>query len=248
MIRDKLKLVMKTKGVSNKFSIIKYFLTKKMDACAINISERNSIFVREGKPNDMFMALESDKEFFQYVKESKFKRIIDVGANIGKYSLLFSENKDSKVVSFEPIHENFVALLNNVGQNKAFNINPILLGCYDENKEVEINLCEENSGAHSIHFDRGYKKDKINVVTLDSFLEDRDFNPDFIKIDVEGVELNVLKGAIETIKKDKPVIFLEIFNEKEEIFNLLEGLGYTIQDKGGSNYLAKPKDLNTRDT
>ena len=90
-ISQKLNLISKTKGLSNKFKIIKYFLIRKMSPCKINISKTKYIFIRKNKPNDLYMAMESDKNFFKFVKEQNFKRIIDIGANIGKYSLIFSE-------------------------------------------------------------------------------------------------------------------------------------------------------------
>ena len=239
---DKLKLINKGVTFKDKLNILNYFLTRKMNKCFFRIS-KNSIFkVREGKPNDLFMGMEYDKEFFKYVKEKGFKRIIDIGANIGKYSLLFSENKGSQVIAFEPVKKNFIALLENIKINSSNNINPVNLACYNYNGKIEINLCKENEGGHSIvNKNNDYKKEKIKIKRLDDFLKEKDFIPDLIKIDVEGVELEVLRGSINIIRKYKPTIYLEISRKKEEIFKLLNSEGYKLKEFFGGNFLAEIK-------
>lgn len=60
----------------------------------------------------------------------------------------------------------------------------------------------------------------------------------FIKIDVEGMEIEVLKGAYETIQKSKPYIMVESFGEKIETVNgILSNIGYSYIELPGENYL-----------
>jgi len=233
-----LKLISQANSFKDKIEVMKYFLTKDVGKCEINISKERKIFVRKDSSCDLMIALDSNDKIFNYVKEMGFKRIVDVGANIGKYSLLFSENRGAEVISFEPIKSNYKALLRNIEKNHIKNIKGFNFGCYDYNIKIEANLDKYNDGAHSIFYNVGLKKELIEVKKLDDIIKD-DFKPNFIKIDVEGVELNVLKGAINIIRKHKPVIFIEISRQKEKIIDFLMKERYSVQHFDGNNYLAE---------
>jgi FkbM family methyltransferase len=79
------------------------------------------------------------------------------------------------------------------------------------------------------------EKYKIIVHKLDSVVSKHNLKVDFIKCDVEGAEINVLRGGLETIKKDKPILFLEILRkwtkkfdyESNDIIEILQSLGYS---------------------
>ncbi|HBH26771.1 MAG TPA: hypothetical protein DDX54_05165 [Rhodospirillaceae bacterium] len=181
-------------------------------------------------------------KFGQYIKERSC--IIDVGANIGNHSIYWAIHKKAKrIYAFEPIKENFSLLEKNIKLNNLSGIVSCFncgLGRSKGKAETDyFNPC--NRGATSlIESDKG----DIDLASLDIIL--KDIKPDcvnFIKIDVEGFEENVLIGAQETIQKFFPVLWIETFaNNRERVFRLLDQMGYTIERKSGkNNYLFLPR-------
>jgi FkbM family methyltransferase len=146
----------------------------------------------------------------------KFKNVVDVGANIGNHSAFFSKVMGARVTSFEPIKDNFRHLVkNNTGDN--YNV-----GLGDSEKEMGYTDNNLNMGSCTLTDGFG-----IKIKTLDSY----NLAPDLIKIDVEGMEDEVVAGGIETIKKYKPVLVIE-HNDMQKLYNtarLLVPLGYRIR-------------------
>lgn len=70
----------------------------------------------------------------------------------------------------------------------------------------------------------------VEMVRLDDFIKNHSIKPELIKIDVEGFELNVLKGMIHTIHRDFPKIMVEVQADEAELLNLLRDAGYTLFD------------------
>ena len=149
-----------------------------------------------------------------FIKEDT--TIIDVGANIGIYSLYFSKKHPScQVHSYEPVSFVFKSFKKSMEINSLTNLHPYLMGVGSDCAETEIYAATEasyNKGLSSImkNFDLNetYVKEKINVITLDSHIKKYN-RVSFIKIDVQGLEKNVLDGASKIIKRDKPVIIFE---------------------------------------
>jgi FkbM family methyltransferase len=131
-------------------------------------------------------------------------KVVDVGANIGYYLLMFERGvgPSGKVVCIEPSPENLPELKRNIETNHLSNVTlcEVALGSSDGIIGLDAGT---NSGVvpweDSIY--------KIPMKRLDSLLQEK---VELIKIDVEGYEGEVLKGALETIKKHRPVIFLEL--------------------------------------
>ena len=142
--------------------------------------------------------------------------IIDVGANLGIYSLYFSKKHTScQVYSYEPVSSVFKSFKKSVDINNLTNLHPYLLAVGSDCCETEIYAATEatyNKGLSSImnNFDLNetYIKEKTNIITLDSHIKKYN-RVSLIKIDVQGLEKNVLDGAIEIIKRDSPVIIFE---------------------------------------
>ena len=166
--------------------------------------------------------------------------MLDIGANIGNHSLYFAiERHAKKIYAFEPIAETFNILKKNIEINKLENvITPLNIALSDCNTNADIK-------AFNIRFMGAAQIDEnikgsIEVRTVDSL--EIEENIDFIKIDVEGHELKVLEGAIKTIEKHRPVIFIELLNNEIEIVtNMLEEYGYVLYKgyplTGEDNYL-----------
>lgn len=135
------------------------------------------------------------------------KIIFDGGANVGDYSLLAAKNcPDAKVFSFEPVKSTFDLLVKNISEEK--NIFPINFGLYSENAKKEIQIYDSHT--HSSLYElkgvnySAQKTELIELVTGDSFLQKNNINKiDFLKLDVEGAELDALRGFENSLKEKK---------------------------------------------
>lgn len=149
--------------------------------------------------------------------------IFDIGANIGWYSLNIAKTiKNGKVLAFEPIPKTFTYLKRNVELNHINNIEIFNFGFSSEEKDTEFHYYTEGSGNASLaNLSEAENIQKIicSVKKLDDFVFENSYSVDFIKCDVEGAELLVFKGGIETIKRDKPIIFTEMLRKWSSKFN-----------------------------
>jgi FkbM family methyltransferase len=165
--------------------------------------------------------------------------ILDIGANIGWNSLMFSDY--GPVHSFEPIFHEVVS--KNISQNVLKNL--VILHPYGLSSEktktdmflpnIEYGKC--NYGGSTLH----PHNHQSNAISVDLKKLDDVYTgiPSVIKIDVEGHELDVLKGGMNVIERHKPSIYIEIFDfENSEITKLLHELGYSkIYQRPEHNYL-----------
>ena len=158
------------------------------------------------------------------------KNVYDVGANIGIFSIFFSSAVGVKghVISFEPNPVCYQELINNLKANNFSDTKTYQFALGKENYKDKLIYTPSHTGTGSINhkisqqilnMSEPAKSIEIEVFSLDYLIENRQFPiPDFIKIDVEGFEYDVLMGMLKTIKNIKPKLFIEIH-------------GATIQDK-----------------
>ncbi|HPQ08427.1 MAG TPA: FkbM family methyltransferase [Bacteroidia bacterium] len=149
------------------------------------------------------------------VKEGQI--VMDIGANIGSTSLFIAQKIGStgKVFSFEPDKYNFIQLSKNISLNKFKNIEIFNYGLGNIKGEFKLYISTtDNRGGNRIIADTNYNNKEysiIHVERLDDFVEKNNISKiDLIKIDVEGYEYNVLIGAEKVIRKNKPVLFIEL--------------------------------------
>ena len=148
--------------------------------------------------------------------------IVDVGANIGYYTVLFADKvgKSGKVIAIEPDPINFEILQKNIKENKLFNVVAVQAAVGKENKKMEIFKSKTNFGDHRLWqnpskspFDEretSRKPVQIFCRRLDDLLKDLGYDKiDLIKVDTQGWEPEVFAGAKTTIEKDLPIIFFE---------------------------------------
>jgi FkbM family methyltransferase len=143
--------------------------------------------------------------------------IVDVGANFGHYAMVASKftGPDGLVVAFEPHRATFALLQENCALQACQNIKPVQAGVAAENGELALTGDTANPGGHSFVAANVYghgDTEHVPVHALDSYLTDH--HPgrklDVIKIDVQGLEGQVIRGAAETIERDRPILFIEI--------------------------------------
>lgn len=179
--------------------------------------------IRKGYIWDEYLRLQIDK-----IADSNLYAI-DIGANIGYHSIYMSK-KFKKVYSFEPQKEIFHILNLNIKKNNITNIIAYNNAVGEQNKEIKLS-CNNNFIHNSIKKIDENGCEITNMIKLDDIKELN--NIGYIKIDVEGYEYNVLRGAINLINKNRPVIIFEehndikIFNTPKSI-KLLEELNYTV--------------------
>lgn len=168
----------------------------------------------------------------------KDKAVLDIGANLGNHTVYFSKICGVKsVYAFEPNAVAFNMLNKNIEINdlvetvKAFNI-----GVGHKRSKGEITFFDsQNIGRTQI----AEKEDgQIEILPIDDF----DFGTKIglIKIDVEGMEVDVIRGAVNTIQKDKPYIMLESWNTTENIKcirDILQPIGYCEKQISETDYL-----------
>jgi FkbM family methyltransferase len=140
--------------------------------------------------------------------------VLDVGANVGCTSLLFSQIA-RQVFSFEPSPTTFRFLRENLERADAANVVAANVGLGKSEGSFELTFSPDNrSGgfvSNQISASSGHQVEQIRIVAGDAYLRAADIERvDFIKIDVEGFERNVIEGLAQTIERCKPVVVLEL--------------------------------------
>ncbi len=142
--------------------------------------------------------------------------VIDIGANIGRYTIISSKRVGTKgkVVAIEAHPGNFEILNRNIKLNQLTNIIPLNYAAYSKETKIKLYVPDEESGYtiyHTLMERTGKKFVEVNANTLDYLLqlnEIRQEEVNWIKIDVEGAELEVLKGATNVLSKSKDIALL----------------------------------------
>jgi FkbM family methyltransferase len=171
------------------------------------------------------------------------ERLLDIGALHGGFSLAFAlqaSNRKALAVDASPIA--FARLLYNIKKNDLSNITPI--ECAISEKVGNLAMHYEWEHAVAAGTNSGNSMIDVPMTTGDNLCQYVDFQPDVIKIDVEGHEIKVLKGLKETIKKHSPLIFLEVhpkrIEEEGDSISFLEHyfdeIGYSAQLVSGDRF------------
>lgn len=144
--------------------------------------------------------------------------VFDIGANIGYYTLIAAHKAtNGSVHSFEPVPVNFQALEKNISLNKLTNVIANACGISNvQSLEKYYVSSIDNSGMSGMKPAANFsgQVETIKTITLDDYSREHDLKRlDFIKIDIEGNELNALLGMNQVLEKFKPVIFIELVQE-----------------------------------
>jgi len=179
-------------------------------------------------------------KFYLNSRPSHNNTFIDVGAHIGTTSLPYSRLY-KHVLAFEPNTQSYDLFIKNIKENSVTNITPYNKGVFNKTMNCKVVRHGENSGCYYIQECDKNETDAIEVIRLD------DMNimgqVDFLKIDTEGSELHVLEGAVELIKKYRPLIQVETNNCSSKyfgynqiaIYEFMESHKYNILHNDGHN-------------
>ena len=180
--------------------------------------------------------------FSHFIK--KRDTVIDCGANIGYYTNFFRAivGRYGHVHAFEPVPSTFNSLKRNIleySKIKNYTIN--MTGLYKDESRMNIYIPDSISGHASLNkHNKTWEANKIenieiNLISLDTYVEKKQIEKvNFIKIDIEGTEIDALNGSKLTIQKYKPRLHLEVNSELiknskhsvEELYELLTELDY----------------------
>ena len=183
--------------------------------------------------------------------------ILDIGANIGWYSLVLKKSipKDVTIYAFEPEPFNYQLLKNNIEVNQVEGINAVNKAVAEHNGTSTLFLYhKKNSGRHSLLDVNPQTNRSIGVetVNLESFLKSKNVNFNnvrLIKIDIEGYELFAFRGAIELLNT-VPYIFLEFSpalirqagEDPLKFVQWLSNFGFNFYKVNGSSFSASTID------
>lgn len=200
-----------------------YFRTHPQDTCISDCLRTGILF---------------EKFIVSYVRQfiDPTKNILDIGANIGVHSVVYSNYLTTgQVYAFEPQKVVYDILVQNIDINNCSNVTTFNIGLSDTNSTLFMNAYydeKQNQGAFSICSETDHTKgihieckkaDDLNLQNIG-----------YVKIDVEGHELHTLKGMKNILIQNKPAILIEVHETsptKAEVFSLLEELGYSQYHK-----------------
>jgi len=170
--------------------------------------------------------------------------VIEAGANMGSETLLLSGLVgDGHVYAFEPNPYTFDRLKINVSINELRNVSIYEWALGEKNGEISFNIfpktfCNPGMSSKYIQMDNTRKIDVIQK-TIDSFVQENNVKKvDFIKMDIQGGEMDAILGANDTIAKFMPTIFAEAsthFSQLNELYDKIKGYGYDIYLIGGND-------------
>jgi FkbM family methyltransferase len=167
--------------------------------------------------------------------------VLDIGANIGYYTVIFAKlvGQNGKVFAFEPEPTNFSLLQKNVSINGCSNVTVEQKAVSNRNERKKLYLNKENAGMHTIYKSQYADLDPVEIetISLDTYFNNYTGKIDFIKMDIEGSEYTALEGMKTILQRQNSIKLLVAFfpsaireygYEPEQYFDLLRSYGFRI--------------------
>jgi FkbM family methyltransferase len=175
-------------------------------------------YCRMNKDDFKIMTIHED-DIIEHFTPKQGDIVVDIGAHMGKYTIISSKRvgTNGKVVAIEAHPGNFEMLNRNIKLNQLTNVIPLNYAVYSKETKIKLYLPEEESGYtiyNTIMSNRAGTEDKfveVNANTVDYLLklnQIREEQVNWIKVDVEGAEFEVLKGATNVLSKSKDIALL----------------------------------------
>lgn len=150
------------------------------------------------------------------------KDIIDAGGYVGDTALLFSSYTDKSIHVFEASPSNMDIIRETIRLNQLENIVPVSKALGEKSGTATFSLGERNS-CNSLVERPGYNYPdhiEVPVITLDDYVRENNLEVGLIKVDIEGGEQLLLKGAVETIRTQHPILLISIYHSANDFFEI----------------------------
>ena len=150
------------------------------------------------------------------------KHIIDAGGYVGDTALLFSSYTDKSIHVFEASPSNMDIIRETIRLNQLENIVPVSKALGEKSGTATFSLGERNS-CNSLVERPGYNYPnhiEVPVITLDDYVRENNLEVGLIKVDIEGGEQLLLKGAVETIRTQHPILLISIYHSANDFFEI----------------------------
>lgn len=218
-------------------------LRKKKVVKEINGCKMNLYLSDKGIARDLFIYSKRENMSTDLIKTSGIIKpgdvVLDLGANIGYYALLESAivGPDGKIFAVEPSPLNYRVLKENINLNGCTNIETFSIAMGDYNGKARMFVSNRSNWSRLVEKNLEDQIDEtvmVDISTVDEFLKGR-LRPSLIRMDVEGYEINILRGMKQTLKNDRLSIFVEfhptLMSEQEctESFDILEENGFEVK-------------------
>ena len=200
-------------------------LREDFDNYKIQLSENVFAYKQYLLPVDHFEASvfyhKHGLEYIENLECIKGKDIIDVGGFIGDSCLILAPLTNKKVYAFESVTENYELLLKTLQLNNIKNVIAEKIALGENDRETVINVAGSCSSLVTPSSPTVEYQEYVQMTTLDHYLEKKqNIDVGLIKVDIEGTEQAFIKGAIETIRRFKPVLLLSIYHNADDFFKI----------------------------
>ena len=166
----------------------------------------------------LVLSTETEKWMWRYLTLKKGDVFLDIGAHIGKYTVIGAKmvGRQGLVISVEPHPTNYKVLRENINLNNLNNVIALNVAAWNREGHLKFFIAKE-SGSHSLKINHGLGAINVRARPLDTLLEELGVKRvNYIKIDVEGAEAEVLEGLTLTLQKWKPTVIVEVWRHEEE--------------------------------
>jgi FkbM family methyltransferase len=167
---------------------------------------------------------------------------LDIGAHIGYYSLIAAKIiKTGMIHAFEPYIDSHELLMENLVLNRCRNVETYLIAASDKSRMGSLYIDEKNKGNNSLYSQKDCDEITVEMIKLDEMFRDK--KVDYVKIDTQGHEIEVLIGMQDIIKNNKLKMIIEYYpyglrrmgHKEIDFFKIINTLGFDIYKiKAGS--------------
>ncbi len=216
------------------------------------IKNSSGIFHCRISTNDPLIVSElHESQLKKYFNEFKDGNFVDIGAHIGKYTIQIGHQLQSKgrVIAIEAQPRNFYTLINNIKLNGLENVIALNIACYSENAKLQLYRDSESTATTSYSIVEKFQGDHIMIQAkkLDDVLREIQTDKvDFLKIDAEGAEAEILEGSKQLLG-DRNILKIIFEGGNQEnvarCTKLLDQYGYITRGIEIGYYLAELKSV-----
>ncbi len=196
-------------------------------------------YCRINNREDLVFMTNHEEDIIEHFTPKQGDIVVDIGAHMGRYTIISSKRvgANGKVVAIEAHPNNFEMLNRNIKLNQLTNVVPLNYAVYSKETKIKLYLPDEESGYtmhHSIMPNYVFTKYKdktedkfveVSANTLDYFLQMKEITDvNWVKIDVEGAEFEVLKGSHNVLSNSKDISLLIEVHGKDTYEPIIESL------------------------